>query len=55
MKVKDVFQENVGYITPESTLSEAAKFIFGHNHKGLPVIEGKTKKNPPMRAEALLL
>jgi CBS domain-containing protein len=44
MKVRDVFQEKVDYITPKSTLSDAARFIFGHNHKGLPVIEGKRKK-----------
>ena len=44
MKVRDVFQKKVGYITPNSTLSEAARFIFGHDHKGLPVIEGPKKK-----------
>jgi len=44
MKVRDVFQKKVGYITPSLILSEAARFIFGHNHKGLPVIEGPRKK-----------
>jgi CBS domain-containing protein len=44
MKVRDVFQKKVGYITPDSTLSEAARFIFGHDYKGLPVIEGPGKK-----------
>lgn len=44
MKVRDVFQKKVGYITPSLILSEAARFIFGHNHKGLPVIEGPKKK-----------
>jgi len=44
MKVKYVFQKKVGYITPGSTLSEASLYIFGHNHKGLPVVTGKQKK-----------
>ncbi|MCL6096730.1 MAG: CBS domain-containing protein [Patescibacteria group bacterium] len=44
MKVRDVFQKKVGYITPNSTLHEASRYIFGHNHKGLPVVEGKKKK-----------
>ena len=44
MKVRDVFQKKVGYITPSLILSEAARFIFGHNHKGLPVIKGPKKK-----------
>src|ERR1700690_3351062 len=44
MKVRNVFQKKVSYITPNSTLSDAARFIFGHNHKGLPVVEGPRKK-----------
>ncbi len=44
MKVSDVFQKKVGYITPDSTLSDAAKFILEHDHKGLPVVRGKNKK-----------
>jgi CBS domain-containing protein len=44
MKVKDIYQKKVDYVTPNSTLTEAAKFIFGHNHKGLPVVSGKNKK-----------
>lgn len=46
MKVRDVFQKKVGYITPDSTLFDAAKFIFGHKHQGIPVvkIKGKNKK-----------
>lgn len=44
MKVSDVFQKKVDYITPSSTLSDAARFIFGHNHKGLPVVQGPRKK-----------
>ncbi len=44
MKVRAVFQKKVTYITPDSTLYEASRYIFGHNHKGLPVVEGKKKK-----------
>jgi CBS domain-containing protein len=44
MKVRDVFQKKVGYITPNSTLLDAARFIFGHNHKGIPVVKEKTQK-----------
>jgi acetoin utilization protein AcuB len=46
MKVRDVFQKKVNYITPDSTLFDAAKFIFGHGHQGIPVvkIKGKNKK-----------
>lgn len=46
MKVRDVFQKKIGYTTPDSTLFEAAKFIFGHKHHGIPVvrIKGSNKK-----------
>ena len=46
MKVKDVFQKRIGYTTPDSTLFDAAKFIFGHKHQGIPVVKlkGKNKK-----------
>lgn len=45
MKVRDIFQKKVNYLTPDTSLSEASKYIFGHKHKGLPVvINGKTKK-----------
>jgi CBS domain-containing protein len=44
MKVKDIFQKKVDYVTPDSTLIDAARFIFGHNHKGLPVVKGNSKK-----------
>ena len=46
MKVKDVFQKKIGYTTPDSTLFDAAKFIFGHKHQGIPVVKlkGKNKK-----------
>lgn len=44
MKVKDVFKKNVVYVNPDSSLTEAAKFIFGRHHKGLPVVKGPKKK-----------
>ncbi len=46
MKVRNVFQKKVGYTTPDSTLFDAAKFIFGHKHQGIPVVKlrGKNKK-----------
>ena len=44
MKVSDVFQKNIGYTTPDSTLIEAAKYIFGHGHKGIPVVKKDSKK-----------
>lgn len=46
MKVRDVFQKEIGYTTPDSTLFDAAKFIFGHKHQGIPVIKlkGRNKK-----------
>lgn len=43
MKVRNVFKKKVGYITPDATLLEASRFIFGHDHKGLPVVT-KSKK-----------
>nr|MBI5455561.1 CBS domain-containing protein [Candidatus Levybacteria bacterium] len=44
MKVKDVFKREVVYVSPESSLLDAAKFIFGKHHKGLPVVKGSKKK-----------
>lgn len=44
MKVKDAFSKKVRYITPNSSLLDAAKFIFGNNHKGIPVVEQSSKK-----------
>lgn len=44
MKVRDVFQKKVGYITPDATLSEASLYIFGHAYNGLPVVKGRKKK-----------
>ena len=44
MKVRDIFQKNVDFITPNATLLDAARVIFGHNHKGVPVIKLPNKK-----------
>lgn len=44
MKVKDIFQKNVDFITPDALLADAAKIIFGHNHKGVPVVKLPKKK-----------
>lgn len=44
MKVQDIFKKKVACTTPDSTVLDAARLIFGQNHKGLPVIEGKNKK-----------
>ena len=44
MKVSDVFQKKVGYTTPDSSLLEAARFIFGHKHQGIPVVKKTNKK-----------
>ena len=44
MKVRNIFQKNVDFITPNATLLDAAKVIFGHNHKGVPVIKLPNKK-----------
>lgn len=44
MKVRDIFQEKVDSITPDATLLDAARVIFGHNHKGVPVVSARGKK-----------
>lgn len=44
MKVRDAFKKEVVYVKPESSLLEAAKFIFGKHHKGLPVVKDSKKK-----------
>jgi CBS domain-containing protein len=44
VKVRDIFQKNVDFITPNATLLDAARVIFGHNHKGVPVIKLPKKK-----------
>lgn len=44
MKVKDIYKKKVACTTPDATVLEAARLIFGQNHKGLPVVTGKNKK-----------
>jgi CBS domain-containing protein len=44
MKVRDIFSKNVDFSTPNATLLDAAKVIFGHNHKGVPVVKLPYKK-----------
>lgn len=44
LKVKDIFKKKFVSTTPNATLNDAAKLIFGEHHKGLPVVEGKYKK-----------
>lgn len=41
MKVSDVMQKNVAYVTPEASLLNVARMIFGHGINGLPVCKGK--------------
>lgn len=44
MIVKDIFQEKVDFTIPDATLLDAAKVIFGHSHKGVPVIKLPNRK-----------
>lgn len=44
MRVKDIFKKKFVSTTPNATIYEAAKLIFGEHHKGLPVVSGKNKK-----------
>ena len=44
MKVRNIFQKRVDFTAPEATLLDAAKVIFGHNHKGVPVVKPPKKK-----------
>lgn len=41
MKVSDVMQKNVEFITPESSILEASRLIFGRGINGLPVLKDK--------------
>lgn len=43
MKVKNVFSRRVYYISPNATLLEASRIIFGKNHKGIPVVDESKK------------
>jgi CBS domain-containing protein len=42
--VKDILQAKVDFTTPDATLLDAARVIFGHNHKGVPVVKLPSKK-----------
>lgn len=44
MIVKNIFKKRFVSTTPNATIYEAAKLIFGKHHKGLPVVEGKYKE-----------
>ncbi len=44
MKVRAIIHKRIDYIHPGATLREAAALIFGHHHRGLPVVEGRGKK-----------
>lgn len=41
MKVKDIMQRKVDYVTPDTSVREVARHIFGKGINGLPVCEGK--------------
>ncbi len=44
MKVKDIFKKDFVSISPNATVYEAAKLIFGAHHMGVPVVSGKKNK-----------
>ncbi len=44
MKVSDVMQKKVDYVTPKTPIRQAVKMIFGKKHSGLPVVAQKNKK-----------
>lgn len=44
MKVIDVMQKKVDSVSPQTSVLDAAKLIFGHGHTGLPVVSGKSEK-----------
>lgn len=44
MKALDIMQKKVDFVTPEASLRQASKIIFGKAHMGLPVVSNKTKK-----------
>lgn len=44
MKASDIMQEKVDFVTPETSLRQASKIIFGKAHMGLPVVSKKSKK-----------
>ena len=44
MKVLDIMQKKVDYVTPKTPLRSVVKVIFGKKHTGLPVVNQKNKK-----------
>jgi CBS domain-containing protein len=44
MKASDIMEKKVDYVTPNTSLRQASKIIFGKLHMGLPVVNQKTKK-----------
>jgi len=44
MKASDIMQRKVDFVTPETSLRQASKIIFGKAHMGLPVVSGKTRE-----------
>lgn len=44
MRVGQVMNKKLYYATPNQTLGDAIKIIFGKDHTGLPVVEAKSLK-----------
>lgn len=44
MRVSRIAKKSVDCVTADSTIRDASKFIFGHHHRGLAVVKGKSKK-----------
>ena len=44
MKVSEIMEKKVDFVTPETPLRKVVKIIFGKKHSGLPVVDPKTKK-----------
>ncbi len=44
MKALDIMQKKVYFVTPDASLLDASKLIFGKSHMGLPVVSGKSRK-----------
>jgi len=44
MKVVDIMNTTIDSVSPTTSVLDAVKIIFKHNHNGLPVVTGKKKK-----------
>lgn len=44
MKVKEIMNKKVDFLTPSMSVLDAARLIFRHKHTGLPVVSGKDNK-----------